>query len=109
MASEGLIVAEPDDLIHQPLRLKVMAALYAERDGQPREFSRLKAITQATDGNLGSHLVTLEKAGYVEVLKDFVGKRPRTRVAVTLAGRRAFRRHVEYLREVVEGAGEVDL
>ncbi len=92
-----------DDLIHQPLRLKIMAALYAERHGEPLEFSRLKAITQATDGNLGSHLTALEKAGYLEIAKDFVGKRPRTRATVTPAGRRAFRRHVDYLRSVVEG------
>jgi DNA-binding transcriptional ArsR family regulator len=94
-----------DDLLHQPLRLKIMAALYAERLGEPLDFSRLKAITQATDGNLGSHLTALEKAGYLDIAKDFVGKRPRTRAAVTPAGRRAFRRHVDYLRAVVE---EVD-
>ena len=101
-------MAEPDELIHQPLRLRLMAALYAERDGEPLEFSRLKAIAQATDGNLGSHLATLEKAGYVDILKDHVGKRSRTRVSMTLPGRRAFRRHVDYLREVVEGVGEAE-
>lgn len=100
-------MARLDELIHQPLRLKIMAALYAERDRQPVEFSRLKALTQATDGNLGSHLTALEKAGYVEIAKDFVGKKPRTRVAVTLAGRKAFRGHVDYLREVVEGVDGV--
>ncbi|MFZ0266665.1 winged helix-turn-helix domain-containing protein [Caulobacter sp.] len=96
-------MAQLDELIHQPLRLKIMAALHAERDADPVEFSRLKTITQATDGNLGSHLTTLEKAGYVEIAKDFVGKRPRTRVALTPVGRKAFRRHVDYLRAVVEG------
>lgn len=96
-------MAELDELIHQPLRLKIMAALHAERDADPVEFSRLKAVTQATDGNLGSHLTTLEKAGYVGITKDFVGKKPRTRVALTLAGHKAFRRHVDYLRAVVDG------
>ena len=94
---------ELDELIHQPLRLKIMAALHAEREAGPVEFSRLKAITQATDGNLGSHLTTLEKAGYVEIAKDFVGKRPRTRASLTQVGAKAFRRHVDYLRAVVEG------
>ena len=97
------MAAQPDDLIHQPLRLKIMAALYADRETGPVEFSRLKAVTQATDGNLGSHLGTLEKAGYVEIAKDFLGKKPRTRVTMTPAGRKAFRRHVDYLREVVDG------
>jgi DNA-binding MarR family transcriptional regulator len=99
-------MAEPNDIIHQPLRLKIMAALYVEREIGPLEFSQLKAIAQATDGNLGSHLATLEKAGFVEILKDHVGKRPRTRVALTPSGRQAFRRHVDYLRELVEGVGE---
>lgn len=100
------MAAQPDDLIHQPLRLKIMAALYADRETGPVEFGRLKAVTQATDGNLGSHLTTLEKAAYVEILKDHVGKKPRTRAALTPTGRKAFRAHVDYLREVVEGVGD---
>lgn len=99
-------MADPDDLIHQPLRLKIMAALAAEK-GQPLDFPRLKAITQATDGNLGSHLATLEKAGYVAIEKDFVGKRPRTQARLAPEGRKAFRAHVEYLRGVVEAAEEL--
>jgi DNA-binding MarR family transcriptional regulator len=96
-------MAELDEVIHQPLRLKIMSALHAEPGGQPIEFAQLKATTRATDGNLGSHLATLEKAGYVKIVKDFAGKRPRTRACLTPAGRRAFRRHVDYLREIVEG------
>lgn len=96
-------MAQADDLIHQPLRLKIMAALAAEK-GEPLDFPRLKAVTQATDGNLGSHLTTLEKAGYVAIEKDFVGKRPRTRATLTPLGRKAFRDHVAYLRAVVEAA-----
>ena len=98
-------MAIPDEIIHQSLRLKIMAALYAERQGAPLEFTRLKAIAQATDGNLGSHLATLEKAGYVAIAKDFVGKKPRTQVAITPLGSKAFRGHVDYLRDVLEAAG----
>jgi DNA-binding MarR family transcriptional regulator len=68
------------------------------------EFPRLRALVGATDGNLGSHLTTLEKAGYVATTKDFVGRKPRTRVAITPAGARAFRDHVAYLRTVIEAA-----
>lgn len=93
----------PDELIHQSLRLRIMAALYSERDGAPVDFTRLRALVRATDGNLGSHLSTLEKAAYVRVEKDFVGKRPRTRVSVTDDGIRAFRRHISYLRDVLDG------
>jgi DNA-binding MarR family transcriptional regulator len=96
-------MGEPDEIIHQSLRLKIMAALHAEREAGPVDFTRLKALSGATDGNLGSHLATLEKAGYVAIDKDFVGKRPRTRVTVTQAGARAFRGHISYLRNVIEG------
>jgi DNA-binding MarR family transcriptional regulator len=95
-------MATPDETIHQSLRLKVMAALYTDLDGEPWEFGRLKKVTEATDGNLGSHLSTLEQAGYIAIEKDFVGKKPRTRISITREGRRAFRSHVAYLREIMD-------
>ena len=94
----------PDEIIHQSLRLKIMATLNVACADGPMEFTRLRGLLKATDGNLGSHLATLEKAGYVTIDKDFVGKKPRTRVAITPAGAKAFRGHVAYLREVLEGA-----
>src|ERR1700683_3080122 len=69
-------MAELDGIIHQPLRLKIMAALNALPAGVGLEFSRLKQLTGATDGNLGAHIETLSKAGYVVVEKAFVGKKP---------------------------------
>ena len=63
---------------------------------------RLKAIVPAKDGNLGAHLVTLEQSGYLEIEKDFVGKKPRTRVRLTKTGRRAFENYIAFLREIVE-------
>jgi DNA-binding MarR family transcriptional regulator len=98
-------MAEPDEIIHQALRLRIMASLYAQRDAEPVEFTRLKALLRATDGNLGSHLATLEKAGYATIAKDFAGKRPRTRVAITPAGAAAFRRHTAFLRDVLDMPG----
>lgn len=96
-------MAELDDIIHQPLRLKIMAALNALPVGG-LEFSKLKKLTGATDGNLGAHIETLSKAGYVAVEKAFVGKKPQTTVTVTAAGRGAFARHVAYLKEIIETA-----
>ena len=93
---------QPDGTIHQPIRLKIMAALKAlpAEDGM-LEFVRLKALIGATEGNLGAHITTLEEAGYASVQKDFVAKRPRTRVAITPQGRRAFDAYVDYLREII--------
>ncbi len=97
-------MAEGNDLIHQALRLKIMAALHAARDDDPLEFNRLKALVAATDGNLSTHLSTLENAGYLRIDKDFVGKKPRTRIAISKAGLAAFRAHTAYLREIIEAA-----
>lgn len=81
-----------------------MATLNALPDGERIEFTRLKAILQVTDGNLGAHLVTLENAGYIALEKDFVAKKPRTRVRLMRPGRRAFANHVAYLRDILDGA-----
>lgn len=93
---------QPDPIIHQSARLKIMAALKALSPREQLEFMRLKAIVRATDGNLGAHLVTLEQSGYLEIEKDFVGKKPRTRVRLTKTGRRAFENYIAFLREIVE-------
>lgn len=92
---------QPDPVIHQAVRLKIMAALKVLPSGDPIEFVRLKSLIGATEGNLGAHITTLEEAGYVAVEKDFVAKRPRTRIGLTKAGRRAFEDYVEYLREII--------
>ncbi len=92
----------PDEIIHQSTRLKLTATLNALPEGELLEFGRLKAILGATDGNMGTHLNALEKAGYIEVTKDFLGKKPRTRVALTREGRGAFKRHVAYLKALLD-------
>ena len=94
----------PDDIIHQPVRLRVMAALTAlPVEDEGIEFSRLKSLTGATDGNLGAHLDHLARAGYVEATKAFVARKPRTTVKATPAGRAAFARHVAFLKSIIAG------
>jgi len=93
---------QPDSIIHQPIRLKIMAALKPLPAADQLEFVRLKTLVGATDGNLGAHISALESAGYVEVEKDFAGKKPRTRVRLTKAGRRAFEGYVTFLRDIIE-------
>jgi DNA-binding MarR family transcriptional regulator len=92
----------PNEIIHQSMRLKIMASLNALPRGEPIDFVRLKQILNATDGNMGAHLTTLEKAGYIDILKSFIGKKPRTRISLTEPGRRAFEKHVSYLKEILE-------
>jgi DNA-binding MarR family transcriptional regulator len=93
----------PDELIHQSTRLKLTATLNSLDVGESLEFGHLKAILGATDGNMTTHLTALEKAGYIDITKDFVGKKPRTRIALSRKGRRAFQQHVAYLKAMLEG------
>ena len=69
-----------DEIIHQSMRLKIMSSLNVLGRNDWLEFARLKSILETTDGNLGAHLETLSKAGYITIEKRFEGKRPQTRV-----------------------------
>jgi DNA-binding MarR family transcriptional regulator len=100
VASDG-----PDELIHQPIRLRILAALTAlDRGEDGLDFARLKSLTGATDGNLGAHLDQLVRAGYVEATKAFVARRPRTTVKATAQGRTAFKLHVAFLKAIIAEA-----
>ena len=99
-------MSAPDDTIHQPIRLRVMAALTAPGcEPAGLEFTELKKLTGATDGNLGAHIDHLARAGYVETHKTFVARRPRTTVKATPEGRTAFARHVAFLKEIIASGG----
>jgi len=91
-----------DSLIHQPVRLRIMATLTALPADAQMDFVALRKILDLTDGNLSVHLRKLEDAGYVQVEKVFVGRKPRTYLAVTPAGRDAFATHVQALQEILK-------
>jgi DNA-binding MarR family transcriptional regulator len=90
-----------DPTIHQPARLQIMSALSQLKDSERVDFSFLKDRLGLTDGNLGAHLTTLEARGYIAIDKQFVGRRPKTFVNATLAGRAAFASHVAALTSIL--------
>ncbi len=96
---------ELDPVIHQPVRLQIMAALTHLGPREQVDFTFLKSRLALTDGNLGAHLVTLEEAGYIAVEKAFVARKPKTYVAATAAGRRAFDGHVAALTAILRPRG----
>lgn len=65
------------------------------------EFSEIKELLQLTDGNLASHSKALEAKEYIEVKKEFVGKKPKTSYRVTQLGREAFSLHLEALEKLL--------
>ncbi len=95
-------MGELNEIIHQPVRLRIMAALVALEEGSEVDFTYLRDLLEVTDGNLGAHLRKLEEAGYIAVNKTFVERKPRTYVSVTAAGRAIFREHVAALHEILK-------
>lgn len=66
------------------------------------DFTEMKGLLNITDGNLASHSSALEKSEYIEVKKEFVGKKPRTSYRVTERGRLAFKEHLSYLEKLMK-------
>lgn len=65
------------------------------------DFSEMKNLLEVTDGNLASHSAALEKSNYIEVKKEFVGKKPKTSYRVTQSGRLAFTEHLNALEKLL--------
>ncbi len=95
-------MAQLDNIIHQPIRLQIMAALVGLDKNEQVNFIYLRNLLKLTDGNLGAHLSKLEEAGYVKLEKTFVAKRPCTFVSPTGKGRDAFNEHVKALEELIK-------
>jgi len=91
---------ELSEVLHQPVRFSIAAALAR---AETMDFRDLRDTIQVSDSVLSKQLSTLEKAGFVEMKKTFVGKFPRTSVTLTTSGRAAWTRHVQTLRRIAEG------
>ncbi len=79
-------------------RLGIMSVLMVEEEV---DFSFLKETLDLTDGNLSSHLRALEEASYVNVEKQFIGRRPNTRYSATAKGKNAFKSHLDALEKLI--------
>lgn len=89
---------ELDPLLHSQLRLAVMSILLTLDEA---EFVFLKDKTRATAGNLSVQLDKLSEAGYIEIIKEFVGRKPRTSCRITKKGHKAFEDYVETLKQYI--------
>jgi DNA-binding MarR family transcriptional regulator len=90
-----------DPAIHQPTRLGILTAAC---ETKRIDFVSLRKLLDVTDGNLSRHLTTLETAGYIKTTKTFEGRKPRTWISATPAGRKALEREIAALREIVGAA-----
>ncbi|MBK7897004.1 MAG: transcriptional regulator [Candidatus Promineifilaceae bacterium] len=94
-------IASLDKLIHEPARLAILTALSACASA---DFLFLGRLTGLSKGNLSSHLSKLEEAGLVDIVKQFIGKKPNTLVSLTENGRIAITRHWQQLDNLRNGA-----
>ena len=93
-----MTTARFDELIHAPTRLAIVSLLAA---AQWADFKYIRDDLGLSDSALSKQLSILESAGYVDIRKGFVGKRPRTSAALSTGGRQAFEQHVAALQQII--------
>jgi DNA-binding HxlR family transcriptional regulator len=82
------------------IRLGIMSALMVN---ESVNFNDLKELLSITDGNLASHLKSLEENGIIKVQKGFIGRKTNTTYAVTKAGEKVFKMHIDALEKMIKG------
>jgi len=102
-ASTASATHDLDRIIHERVRLAIVSALAVN---PVLSFNDLKTLLRITDGNLSVHARRLEEAGYVECLKSFEGRMPRTEFKLTAAGRRALQRYLDHMEALIRATRE---
>lgn len=92
------LLADLDQVIHAPARLMILTYLYVV---ESVDYVFLNRLTGLTWGNLATHLSRLEEAGYVEINKEFRGKKPHTTIRLTEQGRDSFREYKNGMQQVL--------
>jgi predicted ArsR family transcriptional regulator len=92
-------LADFNKVFESRVRLGMMSLLVVQ---EQVDFGQIKEILQLSDGNLASHMAALEKIGFVEVRKQFIGKKPNTTYAITVQGRAAFLEHLTSLEKLIK-------
>ncbi len=87
-----------DRVIHEKGRLAIMSMLAATPE---LSFTELRDTLEMTDGNITTHIRTLQEAGYVAVAKSFQNNRPLTTCSLTASGRKAFAGYIELLEQIL--------
>jgi DNA-binding MarR family transcriptional regulator len=88
-----------DRVIHEKGRLAIMSSLAANPE---LSFTELRGALNMTDGNLTTHIRTLQEAGYVSVAKSYQNNRPLTTCSLTAKGRKAFAEYINLLEQIVQ-------
>ncbi len=92
-------LADFNKIFESRVRLGMMSLLVVQ---EQVDFGQIKENLELSDGNLASHMAALEKIGFVEVRKQFIGKKPNTSYAITAQGRAAFLEHLTSLEKLIK-------
>ncbi len=93
------IINNINKLFDHRIRLGIMSILMVN---EYADFNTLKELLGVTDGNLASHAKALEKAEYISVEKQFIGRKPNTRYSATKTGKMEFRKHIDALEKLIQ-------
>jgi DNA-binding MarR family transcriptional regulator len=88
-----------DRVIHEKGRLAIMSMLAATPE---LSFTEMRDALNMTDGNLTTHIRTLQEAGYVSITKSFQNNRPLTTCSLTAAGKKAFTNYINLLEQIIQ-------
>ena len=92
------IIANLNKAFESRIRLGIMSVLIVNDSA---DFSTIKDLLELTDGNLASHIKALEGLDYIQSTKQFIGKKPNTRYAITELGRHCFQEHINALGKLI--------
>ncbi len=92
------LLKDLDKAFENKIRLGIMSALVVN---EHLDFSSLKNLLDVTDGNLASHLKSLEKKEYVTFKKEFLGRKPNTKYHATPKGKNAFKKHIQAIEQLL--------
>ena len=93
------LLKDLDKAFENKVRLGIMSALVVN---EFLDFNSLKYLLEATDGNLASHLKSLEKSGYINYKKEFLDRKPNTKYTATENGRKAFIKHIKAIERLLK-------
>lgn len=96
-----MILEQFNKTFESKARLGIMSVLMVN---ESVNFNSLKELLNLTDGNLATHVKALEEAGYLQVQKEFIGRKPNTVYSVTAVGRKAFEQHLSVLEQFIKNS-----
>lgn len=93
------IISNLNKIFESRIRLGIMSVLMVN---EWIDFNTLKETLDVTDGNLASHLRALESAKFIEMRKQFIGRKPNTQYTATSKGQKAFKTHLDFLEKLIK-------